>query len=67
MRGLGGRETVERIRELEPAIRVLYMSGYTDDVAIRSGVLDDGTAFVQKPFSGEELGAKLRGLLDRTA
>ena len=40
------------------------MSGYTDDAIIRSGELEPGTGFIQKPFSGEELAARVRELLD---
>ena len=64
MRGPDGRETVNRIRALEPATKVLFMSGYTDDSIIRSGGLGPGTGFIQKPFSGDELVARVRGLLD---
>jgi two-component system cell cycle sensor histidine kinase/response regulator CckA len=64
MRGLDGHETVLRIRARRPDVKVLYMSGYTDDAIIRNGDLEPGTAFVQKPFSGEELAARVRRLLD---
>jgi two-component system cell cycle sensor histidine kinase/response regulator CckA len=64
MHGLDGRETTERIRAIEPATKVLYMSGYTDDATIRSGALAAGTAFIQKPFSGDDLANRVRELLD---
>lgn len=64
MHGLSGRETADRVRELQPRLAVLYMSGYTDDAVVRRGVLSAGTAFVQKPFSSDELARKVRGLLD---
>jgi two-component system, cell cycle sensor histidine kinase and response regulator CckA len=64
MRGLDGPQTIDRIRELEPATKVLYMSGFTRDAAIRSGELAPGTDFIQKPFTGKELGARVRELLD---
>ena len=67
MHGLDGRQTIDRIREIEPATKVLYMSGYTDDAIIRSGGLTPGTGFIQKPFSGEELAARVRELLDGVA
>ena len=67
MHGLDGRQTVERIRALEPATRVLYMSGYTDDAIIRNGGLTPGTGFIQKPFSGDDLAARVRDLLDGVA
>jgi DNA-binding response OmpR family regulator len=40
------------------------MSGYTDDAVVRGGGLDAGTGFIQKPFSGEELGRRVRELLE---
>ncbi|MDP9491417.1 MAG: response regulator [Actinomycetota bacterium] len=64
MHGMSGRETADRVRELQPGLAVLYMSGYTDDAVVRRGVLSAGTAFVQKPFSSDELARKVRGLLD---
>ena len=64
MLGLDGRQTIDRIREIEPETRVLYMSGYTDDAIIRSAGLGPGTAFIQKPFSGDELAIRVRELLD---
>jgi PAS domain S-box-containing protein len=67
MRRLDGRQTVDGIRGIEPATKVLYMSGYTDDAIIRSGGLGPGTGFIQKPFSGEELATRVRELLDGVA
>jgi CheY-like chemotaxis protein len=64
MSGLDGRQTIDRIRELEPTTRVLYMSGYVDGAIIRSSELGPGTGFIQKPFSGDELGVRVRELLD---
>jgi two-component system, cell cycle sensor histidine kinase and response regulator CckA len=67
MRRLDGRETIGRIRGIEPATKVLYMSGYTNDAIIRSGGLGPGTGFIQKPFSGDELATRVRELLDGVA
>jgi two-component system cell cycle sensor histidine kinase/response regulator CckA len=64
MSGLDGRQTTNRIRELEPATKVLYMSGYSEDVTIRTGELEPATGFIQKPFSGDELARTVRALLD---
>jgi PAS domain S-box-containing protein len=64
MLGLDGRQTIDRIREIEPTTRVLYMSGYTDGAIIRSSELGPGTGFIQKPFSGDELAVRVRELLD---
>jgi CheY-like chemotaxis protein len=67
MPGMSGRETADRIRELQPGVKVLYMSGYTDDTEIRVGTLQPGTAFLQKPFGGGALADGVRSLLDRVA
>ena len=68
MRGLNGRQAAEVVLRHQPHAKVLYMSGYTEDVVIRVGRFEPGTAFIQKPFSGEELAQRVRELLDsRTA
>ncbi len=64
MPGLGARELVDRVRELQPTASVLYMSGYTDEAAVRRGVLDQSAAFIEKPFSSDELARHVRELLD---
>jgi CheY-like chemotaxis protein len=63
---ISGRELIERLRQIRPDIRVLYFSGYTDDVVIRQGVLEAGVAFLQKPFTPKALAAKIREVLDGT-
>ena len=65
--GLNGRETAEAILEHQPLAKVLYMSGYTDDAVIRVGRFGPGVSFIQKPFTGDELGRYVRGLLDARA
>ena len=67
MPGLNGRQTAEAVLELQPQTKVLYMSGYTDDAVIRVGHFEPGIAFIQKPFSGEELALRVRELLDSHA
>jgi len=68
MPGLGGRELAERLRQVQPEAAVLHMSGYTDDAVIRRGVLEHDAAFIEKPFSAEDLCRRVRELLDgRTA
>ncbi len=51
MPGMTGRDLVERLRKLNPTVKVLFTSGYTDDAIVHHGVLDRGTHFIGKPFS----------------
>ena len=67
MAGLDGRQTAEAIRVHQPATKTLYISGYTEDAAIRIGGYEAGVSFLQKPFSGEQLDDKIRSLLDPVA
>jgi CheY-like chemotaxis protein len=60
---VGGPELAERLHELEPRLPVLFMSGYTDDAVGREGVLDPEVPFLQKPFTPEALGQKVREVL----
>jgi DNA-binding response OmpR family regulator len=64
MPGLGGYEVGRRIAELRPGVRIVYMSGYTQDVLDRQGFLGSGVAFIPKPFSTPELLARVREVLD---
>ena len=64
MPGMGGRELYDRISEQRPAIKVLFMSGYTDDAIVHHGVLDAGTSFLQKPFSAISLARKVKEVLE---
>ncbi len=64
MPGMSGRELWDRLRALRPDSRVLFMSGYTDDVIARHGVLEPGIAFLQKPFTPSGLAQKVREVLD---
>jgi two-component system, cell cycle sensor histidine kinase and response regulator CckA len=64
MPGLGGRETAERVRVIFPAAKVLYMSGYTDDLVVRGGGFEPGVTFIQKPFGAADLAARVRDVLD---
>jgi signal transduction histidine kinase/ActR/RegA family two-component response regulator len=63
MPGMKGRELVERLAELRSSFKVLYMSAYTEDDAISIGILSPGTAFIEKPFSPDELAIKVRDVL----
>jgi PAS domain S-box-containing protein len=61
-----GRELVETLLVLRPEIKVLFMSGYTDDAVIRHGLLMGEIEFLQKPFSQLDLAAKVHQVLDKT-
>jgi nitrogen-specific signal transduction histidine kinase/CheY-like chemotaxis protein len=65
MPGMNGRELVEKLVEARPGIGFLFMSGYTDDDVLRRGVLHGETAFLQKPFTPDQLARKVRAVLDR--
>jgi PAS domain S-box-containing protein len=64
---MGGRELGERLARVRPGIRVLYISGHTDDDVIRRGLLVPGSPFLQKPFEAAALARKVREVLDGTA
>jgi CheY-like chemotaxis protein len=63
MPGMSGQEVVERLRARRPEIRVIFMSGYTDNVVLRHGILEGEYDFLEKPFSADGLAAKIRGVL----
>ena len=65
MPGSTGRDLAKNIVSLYPTIRLLFMSGYTSDIIAHHGTLDEGINFVQKPFSIQIFGAKVREALDR--
>jgi len=64
MPGMRGHELGEVMRSLRPQIKVLFISGYTDDATIHQGVLTDGIQFLQKPFTPDTLSNKVRTVLD---
>jgi FixJ family two-component response regulator len=64
MPGTSGPELTRRMVERRPALKVIYMSGYTEDAIVHHAVLTPGIAFVHKPFTAEALGRKIREVLD---
>jgi two-component system, cell cycle sensor histidine kinase and response regulator CckA len=64
MPGMNGRDLANRLSALYPGIKTLFMSGYTANVIAHRGVLEAGVQFIQKPFSLEALGIKIREILD---
>jgi len=64
MPGMNGRGLVERLAGIRPAIKSLYMSGYTDDDIIRRGFIEPSKSFLQKPFTSEALLETVRKVLD---
>jgi PAS domain S-box-containing protein len=63
---MGGRELSSRLGQLRPEMKVLYMSGYTDNAIVHQGVLDEEANFIQKPFSPQTLASKVREVLGET-
>ena len=61
---LRGRDIAERITEMRPRIKVLFMSGYTENSIVHHGRLDDGVMLIGKPFKREQLAAKIAELID---
>ena len=64
---MSGKAAVAKILEQHPESRTLFMSGYADHAIVRQGMLDEGTAFLQKPFTPAALGKKIRDVLDAVA
>ncbi len=63
MPNLSGRDLADRLAQMQPAVKVLFMSGYTSDVMTYHQILADGLALVEKPFSPEQLAQKVREVL----
>jgi CheY-like chemotaxis protein/two-component sensor histidine kinase len=67
MPGMSGPEVAQAVASMRPGTQVLYTSGYTDSQIGHHGVLEPGIAFLQKPFSADDLTSKVRSMLDETS
>ena len=65
MPDMNGKELFARVSRIRPKLRVLFMSGYTQNVIAHHGILDEGVSFIQKPFTVQALTAKVREVLAR--
>jgi YesN/AraC family two-component response regulator len=61
---MNGKELAKRIQDFCPQLKCLYMSGYTAEIIAHRGVLEKDLNFIQKPFSTQDLAAKVRAVLD---
>jgi two-component system cell cycle sensor histidine kinase/response regulator CckA len=63
MPGMSGRALADRNRSRLPDMKELFMSGYTDDSIVQHGMLEEGIQFIQKPFSVNDFGVKIREVI----
>ena len=64
MPGMSGRQVAEKIQTMRPETKIVYMTGYTDDMVVQHKVLEPGANLLQKPFNKMELAQKVRATLD---
>jgi CheY-like chemotaxis protein len=65
MPGISGAELTKQLIGRRPALKAIYMSGYTEDAIAQHGVINPGIAFLHKPFTSETLGRKIREVMDQ--
>ena len=65
MPGMSGHDLAKHLTALHPNLRVLYMSGYTNNLIAENGTLEEGLSFLQKPFTPRALTQRVRETLDR--
>ena len=64
---MSGRELADHLRACRTGLKVLFVSGYTDSAIVHHGILEEGTVFLQKPFTPDELLQHVRAALDARA
>jgi hypothetical protein len=64
---MSGRELVDRLKLVQPGLKVLYTTGYTRNAIVHNGTLDFGTELLTKPYTIDELAEKVRKILDRSS
>ena len=62
---MNGRDLVRRVRQMRPEMKVIYMSGYTDNLVLQGGMVEEGSDFIQKPFSSDTLAKRVRAALQQ--
>ncbi len=65
MPGKNGKVILAEIKELNPEIKVIFISGYTADIIRKRGIIEEGVEFITKPFSKDQVLLKVREMLDR--
>ena len=63
-KGVSGRELAETLQDRRPDLKILFMSGYTDDEIVRRGLAQSGSSFLEKPFTPERVAGAIRRALD---
>jgi len=61
---MNGQQLAEALKDIHPETKVMFMSGYTESIAIQKGILELKTGFLQKPFSANDLISKVRKMID---
>ena len=64
MPGMSGRDLSDRLKRVRPGMKVLYMSGYTEEAIVEHGILDSGLHFIPKPFSPASMAQKILEVLN---
>lgn len=64
MPGMGGGQLAKELRRLRPSLKVLFISGYTEEICVQQGVMTSMESFLAKPFKPSTLARKVRTILD---